>query len=141
MNGFIRRFGEVNIFPYKKKASTAFAAGDLLAFDSNGFVLPATATTVPSEVAGIAQRTVASTDSDYAENSFVPVDVPRPHDDLFEVAVSTGTAAQTDVGERVDLDDANSIDVDAVLTGVVKVEKVISTTAVVVSFPGVDLPA
>jgi hypothetical protein len=138
---FVRRFGEVNIHPYQKKASTAWVRGDLLAFDSNGCLVPATAATVPSEVAGVAERTIASTDADYAATTMVEVDVPRPNNDQFEVDVSTGTPAQTDVGERVDLDDENSIDVVAVLTGVVKVEKIISSTKVLVTFPGVDLPA
>lgn len=132
---FKRRFGEPNIAPYKKKASTAFAKGDLCVLDANGLVDKATATTTRPEVIGVIQRDVLSTDSDYAENSFVAIDVVEPGQPVWEVDVSTGTPAQTDVGEVVELDDADSIDVVATTVPVVKVEKIISSTKVLVSFP------
>jgi hypothetical protein len=114
---------------YKKVASTAFAFNDLVYIDSNGFVAKAAdgALFVPL---GLIQKTVAATDSDYASNTKVPVLVPGP-DAEFLCDVSTGTAAQTDVGEWIDIDDENSVDVSASTYDVFYVTRFVSTTQVV----------
>lgn len=114
---------------YQKVASTAFAFNDLVYVDSNGFITPAVdgAAIVPL---GLIQKTIAATDSDYASNTRVPVLVPGP-DAEFLCDVSTGTAAQTDVGEWIDIDDENSVDVSASTYDIFFVTRFISTTQVV----------
>ncbi len=130
---FKRYNGNPNIKPYAKKASTTFVEGDLVVVDSNGFLDKAVAGT--TAVLGVIMRTVLATDADYASATMVPVDIPQ-RGDQFIADVSTGTPAQTQVGETHDLDDENSIDLVAVLTNVVKVEKILAdTTKVVISFP------
>lgn len=114
---------------YPKVVSTAFAMNDLVYLDGNGYLTPAVdgANIVPL---GLIQKVVAATDSDYATATLVPVLV-GDKDAEFLCDVSTGTAAQTDVGEWVDIDDANSVDVNASTYDVFLVTKVISTTQVV----------
>jgi hypothetical protein len=72
--------GDVNIQPYQKKASTAFAFGDLVYVDSNGFLDKAVDTSLGKEIVGAIQRDVLSTDTDYASNTPVPFDVFRKGD-------------------------------------------------------------
>jgi len=113
---------------YKKVASTAFAENDLVYLDANGYLTPAvdSANIVPL---GIIKKTIAATDSDYASNTVVPVLV-GDKDATWLCDVSTGSAAQTDVGEWIDIDDANSVDVAASTYDIFFVVNVISTTQV-----------
>ena len=69
---------------YPKAASTAFTANTLVYFNTTGEVIPADSTS--GDHVGIIMKTVASTDSDYASETRVPIDVIRP-DDIFEVDV------------------------------------------------------
>jgi hypothetical protein len=125
--------GKFSIEWYKKKASTAFAVNDLVYLDADGYLDKAAdgALFVPL---GLIQKAVASTDSDYASNTLVPVLVPEV-DTEFLCDVSTGTAAQTDVGEWIDIDDENSVDVSAstydvfLVTGVISGKQVIAKMA------------
>lgn len=114
---------------YKKKASTAFAFNDLVYIDSNGYVAPAVdgGLFVPL---GLIQRAIAATDSDYASATKVPVLVPGP-DAEFLCDVATGTAAQTDIGEWIDIDDAKTVDVVASTYDVFYVTRVISASLIV----------
>lgn len=113
---------------YKKAASETFSFNDLVTIDSSGFITKATdAAIVPL---GLIQRTVAATDSDYASATKVPVLVPGP-DAEFLCDVSTGTAAQTDVGEFIDIDDHNSVDVAASTNDIFFVTRFVSTTQVI----------
>lgn len=114
---------------YPKKASTAFAVNDLVFLDGNGYVDKATATTA-GPFLGLIQKAVAATDSDYASATMVPVLVGDA-DSEYLCDVSTGTAAQTDVGEWVDIDDENSLDVVDSTYDVFFVTQFISTTQVV----------
>lgn len=142
IGNFERQYeSEANHKPYKKKASTAYAFGDAVALDSNGYLIKAIETTPASDIIGIIQETIASTDADYASTREVLVDVARKGDDgdWFIAKVGTGTAAQTDVGEEVDLTSAGKVDVTASSVKVVKVQRVISTTLVLVSFLRTDL--
>jgi hypothetical protein len=123
--------GKFHIEWYPKTASTAYAFGDAVEILSTvaGAGTLAKVTSSTTRVLGLIQRTVASTDSDYATTAEVPVlvgDVDAEY--LFDV--STGSAATTDIGEMIDFDDENSVDVAAYTTGQILVTRVISATQV-----------
>lgn len=125
---------------FKKKVSTAFINGALCSVDSDGFLIPATATSVNH--VGVILITVASSDSDYATATYVPVDMCSPTD-LFIADVSAGTVAQTVVGAYYDLNSTgDKVDLSATTTKQVFVQDIMaSTTQVVImvnSMAGVD---
>lgn len=102
-----RKAGKPNISgDYLKKASTALAQNTVLAIDDDGYLIPATATT--TNIKGIAQEKIASTDSDYATARNTFIDIPLPGD-LFEMDCNT-TITQTMVGEFYDLASAGVVD-------------------------------
>jgi len=113
---------------YPKVVSTAFAYNDLVYVDANGYLTPAVDGALIKSV-GLIKKVIAATDSDYATATRVPVEVSGP-DAEYHCDVSTGTAAQTDVGEHIDIDDVNSVDVSASTYDVFFVTDVISTTQV-----------
>jgi len=96
---FKRKEEKHNIQYFKKKASTAFVNGAMTSIDSNGYLIPATATSVNH--LGAILREVTSSNSDYADTTYVPVDVARTTD-LFIADVSAGTVSQTVVGDFFD---------------------------------------
>lgn len=128
-----RHSGEPNILPFKKAASEAFAFNDVVTKNSSGYLTKATASTPRREIVGLIQKTVASTDDDYASNTMVAVDVPRASDE-FEFPVGTGSAVQSMVDKAFDLKDENELDVSVQLTKAVTVRRVYSTTKVIGSF-------
>lgn len=124
--------GKFHIEWYPKTASTAYAFGDAVEILSTvaGVGTLAKVTSSSTRVLGFIQRAVVATDSDYATASLVPVligDVDAEY--LFDV--STGTPATTDIGEMVDFDDENSIDVAAYTTGQILITRYISATQIV----------
>lgn len=136
--------GKFHLEWYPKPASTAFAVGDaveiLQTAAGDGAVAKVGTSTV--RVTGLMQRAVLSTDSDYADTNEVPVLVGDV-DAEFLFDVSTGSAAQTDIGEYVDFDDENSIDVAAYTKGQILITRVISATQVVGKFNkgfGLEIP-
>lgn len=90
---------------YPKSASTTFTNGDLVML-SAGYVLTATAQS--TKHLGIILEAVASTDSDFADNTAVKVAVPKTPYAEFESAV-TGTLTGTDVGSQFDLSTAGLV--------------------------------
>jgi hypothetical protein len=110
----------------KKKASVAITIGDAVTVDADGYVLRLTAN---AKCYGIAQRTVASTDSDYASATRIPVLVCGA-DAEYEFLVATGTPAQSYVGDYVDFNDHDSIDLTASTNDDVQVTDIISATLV-----------
>ena len=125
---------------FKKKVSTAFINGALCNVDSNGYLIPATATSINH--VGVILVTVASTDSDYASATFVPVDVCRTTD-LFIADVSAGTVAQTAVGAYYDLNSTgDKVDLSSTTTKQVYVQDILTASSQVViivsSTAGVD---
>ena len=128
-----RHSGEPNILPFKKVASEAFAFNDVVTKNSSGFLTKATATTPRREIIGLIQATVASTDSDYASNTMVGVDVPRDGDE-FMFDVGTGSAVQSMVDKAFDLKDENELDVTVQLTKAVRIRRIYSTTKAIGSF-------
>lgn len=108
---FKRKNGQHNIKYFKKLASTAFTNGALTCVDSNGYLIPATAST--TEHVGVILRAVTATDSDFASATFVPVDMCGSTD-MFIADVSAGTVAQTAVGEFHDLNSTgDKVDISA----------------------------
>lgn len=79
---------------------------------------------------GLVQKTIASTDSDYASTTRIPVLVCGDEAEYL-CDVSTGTAALTDVGEYIDVDDQNSVDVGASTNNDFYVTGFVSTTQVI----------
>ncbi|MCR4307827.1 MAG: hypothetical protein NUV80_04640 [Candidatus Berkelbacteria bacterium] len=114
---------------FPKKASVDMTFNDLVQIDANGFILRAVDGSTLSCL-GLVQKTIGSTDSDYASATRIPVLVPGP-DATFLCDVSTGTAAQEDVGQFVDIDDHNSIDVNASTYGMFYIVKFVSATQVI----------
>ena len=123
---FKRSSGEHNVHYFPKTASTAFEKGDLVYF-SGGKLIPADNTS--GDHAGVIMRAVTAADDDYAEASYVAVDVPRP-DDIFEVDVPNGDLAAADVGITCDLDasDPSGIDPDATSKNVVSIVEYVSAS-------------
>ncbi len=126
---FKRASGDQNLEWYPKKASTAFTNGGLTYADGSGAIQPADTTS--GDHIGVILKTVASGDSDYADNTKVPVDVPRPND-VFEVDVETGTLTTAMIGNQYDLASATGIDVTATAKKVVTVVGFISATKALV---------
>ena len=120
---------------YPKIASTAIAVGDLLYADGSGAVQPADATS--GDHIGVCMKAIASTDSDYASTTSIPVMVPT-EDTTWLVDVDTGTALTTAmVGNRYDLTDANSLNVGGTSKKVVTIVKYKSATKAVVKINAV----
>lgn len=118
---------------YTAPASTAFDLNDVVTRDANGKLAKATATTPRSELLGLIQQPIASTDADYAKDKSVAV--VRLHEEAeFLCDVSTGSAVQAMVGKRFDLDDANSIDVNTTVQKSVEIVRVLSTSQVIARF-------
>jgi len=138
MIGNFERFNApTNTVPFKKKASTAFGLGDAVYVDANGFLDRATSTTNATDIVGVINQTIASTDSDYAANTDVAVEVARKGNnaDWFLAKVSTGTPAQTHVGESHELDASGKVDLNAASSkNAVKIERIIDATTVAVTF-------
>lgn len=126
---FQRLSGKHNVEYFPKKASTAFEIGDLVYPDGSGAVQPADSTS--GGHIGVIMKKIASSDSDYASTTKVPVDVPGPND-VFIADVGAGSATSALIGTHVDLTDADSVDVGSTSKQVVLVVGVISTSKVLV---------
>ena len=135
-----RKTGSHNIQYFKKKASTEFINGALVNVDSDGYLIPATASSVNH--LGTILKTVAATDSDYASTTAVPVDMATSIDE-FTADVSAGTVAQTAVGAYYDLNSTgDKVDLSATTVKQVYVKAVntanSTVTIIVSSTAGVD---
>lgn len=123
--------------PVQKKASTVIAANTLVVTDSAGRIEPASATS--TRIAGIAQRAVASTDSDYASTTTVYIDVPREGDEfVIDTSASSGFVA----GDVRPLTNAGTMKAGAATTGEVPllvVKKVLPGSKAVVTVKTQDL--
>ena len=130
--------GEWKLKWFPKKASTAFAKDSLVYPDSSGAVQPADSTS--GEHIGICQKVVASTDSDYASNTKIPVLVPIGMDAQAIADVGTGTLTTAMVGTYRDLKDADEIDVSAQSKNVVFIDEFISSTKAVIRISALASP-
>lgn len=127
--------GTVHTEWYPKTASEAFTVNDLV-YLSGGYVTKF-ANAVDQPPLGLIQKAVAATDSDYASATKVPVLIGDVNAEYL-CDVSTGTAAVTHVGTWIDVDDENSVDVDASTYDVFFVTKFISTSKVVAKMQSND---
>ncbi len=137
---FKRKEDKHEVRYFKKKVSTAFINGALTYVDSNGYLNPASASSV--QHVGVILTAVASTDSDYASATFVPVDMCRTTD-LFIADVSAGTVAQTNVGAYYDLNSTgDKVDLSATSVKAVYVQDILLASSQVIvmvnSMAGVD---
>ena len=126
MAGFVHSRGPLTTAWFPKIASTAIAVGDLLYADLSGAVQPADSTS--GNHIGVCQKAIASTDSDYADTTSIPVQLVGPH--TFFRAEAAGTATTAMVLGYYDLTDANTVNLAAQSKNVVLVTKFISTTEV-----------
>lgn len=135
-----RKNGAHNIKYFRKKASTVFTNGALCFVDTDGFLNPASASSV--QHVGVIQVAVTAADSDYASTTFVPVDMCSTTD-LFIADVSAGTVAQTAVGAYYDLNaTGDKVDLSATSVKAVYVQDIRPASSEVViivnSMAGVD---
>ena len=122
--------GEYNIEPYKKVASEVFAFNDVVSKNSSGYLTKATSATPRAEIIGLIQRTVLSTDDDYASNTAVPVLVLEDNANEFDMPVEAGTPVQAMVGKAFDLNSEDGIDLTKSVKKHFRVSRVISSTVV-----------
>lgn len=121
--------GEVKIENHLAPASTAFAFNDVVTLNSSGQLALATAATPRQEILGLIQKTIASTDSDYASTKEVPVLIP--HDNAeFEAPVESGTPTASYEGKTVSLESEDGLDVDDTRQACFKIRHFISSTVV-----------
>lgn len=99
---FKRHQGKTKVMYFPKAASTEFTEGDLVYFNGAGEIIPADATS--GQHVGVIRKDVVSTDSDYASETLVPVEVPVERWVVWEV--DTASATTEDVGLEIDLTDA-----------------------------------
>ena len=125
--------GSIHIEHYPKAASTAITYDEPVYLDTSGFLAPYTPG-VAAPMLGLCKKAVASTDSDYASNTRVPVEVGN-YDTEYLVDATTTAAAATDRGEYVDYVQATrSVNVGSSSQNDFYVTQFISTTLVVGKF-------
>jgi hypothetical protein len=124
--------GEWEFKHFRKKASTAIVNNSLVAESTDDdTVEPADAS--DTAVVGIALQTIASTDSDYADNTRILVAIPK--DSSSEMLGDTAsTIAVTNEGELMDLTDAVTVNQAASTTDIVKLKQFVSSTKGVFTF-------
>lgn len=123
--------------PVEKKASTVMTANTFGTYDSAGRLQ--VATSASTSIQAIIQRTVATTDSDYASTTTVLVDVPREGD---EFVIDTSAASGFVKGDVRPLSDAGTMKATAATTGevpVLVVKKVLPGSKAVVTIKTQDL--
>lgn len=125
--------GEETINDYEAPASTAFDFNDVVTKDSNGRLALATGTTPRSELLGLIQATIASTDDDYASVKTVPVSEFRDPEAEYLADVDTGTAVLSQTG-LYDLNDENGINLTSQGQKCIRISRILSTSLVRVKF-------
>lgn len=119
--------GEWETLWLPKTASTAIGRGFVTY--SSGLLVNSTSSS--ANVVGISQRTVASTDTDYALTSLIPVLVPKEASARLLIDVTTGSAVQATIGGTlVDLTDNLNANVSASSTDILFVDRVFTTTKI-----------
>lgn len=124
-NTSLRRVGKSVVVYLPKIASTAIAYGAILTWDGSGAVTNATSSS--AKIVGFSRKKVASTDSDYAQNTLIPVELPL-EDAEFELDVSTGSLTAAMVGSSYDLTDSAGVSISANTYKVVTCTKYLSAT-------------
>jgi len=122
--------GRTKVMYFPRPASTTFAEGDLVYFNTSGQVIPADATS--GQHVGVIKKAVATTDTDYATaNVLVPIEVPLDRWTLWTVPTSGAVAA--DVGNQIDLTDAGTADRSAGAKDALLVTGIVSATEIIVT--------
>jgi len=116
--------GKTKTVSLPKTASVTFTAGNLVMLTSG---LVATATAQSTAHLGIILESVASTDSDFASNTKVMVEVPLEPSCEIEATVGN-TLVTTDIGTAFDLSDASTVNRSGTTYGVLLCKKFISAT-------------
>ena len=125
-----RANGPVHIEFYPKDASVLFSFDEPVYLTTEGVLSPYTPG-VAAPFLGLIKKAVVANDSDYAEETRVPVEVGN-YDTEYLFTASTTAAAATDVGEFVDYVEATmSVNVGSTGQDDVYVTQFISTTLVV----------
>src|SRR5690349_10387816 len=109
---FILKNGRSVFEWYPKVASTAFSVGAAVKPDGSGNVTPVAADNTTNNVVGICMKKVASTDSDYASNTLIPIQKVG-YDQIFLADVGAGTASASNVGLQYDFTDSLTVDLGA----------------------------
>lgn len=127
--------GKFHVEWYPKTASTAFAIGDMVTLVASaagpGTLAKAASTT--TSILGTIQKKVASTDSDYASTTMVPVLVGNV--DAEWLCTTTTNGGQTEVGQFIDVSDEVTLDGGTAYTyGPALVSQYFSTTSVGAKF-------
>ncbi len=123
---FVRKQGKTKFMWLPVTPSTAISKGALVAF-SGGKLIPATSTTACSDIVGVIRHDIAATDSDYASDRLVEVEVPVEKNVVWEADVTSGLVA-ADIGLYQDLTDSLTVNRASSTYDIVQCVKVISTT-------------
>ena len=128
---FIRFRGKTKTMWFPRPGSQAFTKGDLVYPNGSGQVIPADATS--GRHIGVIKKTVASTDDDYATaDVLVPIEVPVEKWVEWRVEAA-GTAVADDIGDEIDLTDANTVNRAASAKDACLVTGFISPTELIVT--------
>ena len=125
MAGFRRVQGKTKFMFLPVTTSTALAINSLVRF-SSGLLLAAVAGTAADDLIGVIRHAITSGDDDFATARLIEVEVPVEKNVLWEFDTASLVAA--DIGNDVDLTDADTVNRGATSVGVVRVLKVISAT-------------
>ncbi len=123
---FIRKQGKTKLMWLPVTPSTALSKGALVVW-SSGKLIAATSSSVSSDIAGVLRHAIAATDSDYATDRLVEVEVPVDKFTVWEADVTSGLVA-ADLGLYVDLTDSVTINRGASTYDIAQVVKRISAT-------------
>lgn len=102
----VRFQGKVKTMFLPVTTSTAFTKNNLTTFTS-GLLVAATSSTAPGNLFGPIEKTIASTDTDYATARLVPVVMPVEKAVVWKQDF-TATLVATDIGAECDFTDAGN---------------------------------
>lgn len=123
---FVKYEGKTKNVALQVTASTVIGAGALVAW-SSGKLIAATSSTNRESIAGVLVKAIAATDSDYASERLVDVEVPVEENVIWEADVTSGLVA-ADKGLFQDLTDSVTVDRAASSKDVVQCTRVLSAT-------------
>jgi hypothetical protein len=119
--------GKWEIKWFRKVASTTISANTFVE-ESSATDTVHSANKFSSSLVGICMKTIAATDSDYADNTRIPVAVPLDASSEVVCSSGTGTLAVTDEGEFHDLTDAGTVDPTSSTYKLLKLKQFVSST-------------
>jgi hypothetical protein len=123
---FTRKTGRTKIMYWPWTTGQITAKGGLVVF-SSGKLIPATSSTESGQTAGVAIKAITATDTEYATQSNLGVEVPIEKYVEWEADV-TATLAATSRGLHCDLTDQSTVNAGASSLDICWISKFISTT-------------